>query len=212
MFVNLCCCSTVKKLLFWNSGPFTPGSGLVDIQQVYADMGLDMDYSNGWSGNIGDYGLIIWSLPQLDGGATGSDPPWWGSISGGTWQGRLLLSTRNTIAAPFSVGYVNGKSGITGIGVTAGHIDQSAGCSGVGSVEVDALNAGMSQFMFFDACTLSGGTTLSKTATGAVPWLAHNTVGTIDFVVSGADAFLRDGCTEFANNVPFFENLWNVAV
>ena len=200
MASGFCCCGNV---LFWKTNGGLSAMSLA--QTVYTNMGLTVHDNTNWSGSIDNYKLIIWLVAL-------SDPTWWPAITGGTWNGRLLLTCEHDSFNLASNTYVNGLAGLTGMGVTNDHIDSF--CSHDGSAEADPLNAGVTTIKFALTSQITGGTVLSKTATGASPWMAHNKVGTIDFVACGDSNHISDECGAgvITNNTPFLQNLWNVTV
>lgn len=199
-----CGCCVEGQVLIWDTnggGPLT-----TDLQQVYEDMGLVVHRSGSWSGTLADYGLIHWLIAE-------SNPTWWAEITGNTWVGRLHLTAENNGIAATSIAYVNGLTAMTGITITADAID--ANCDHNGTAEADDLTAGLSLIKYAFTSRVSGGTTLSKTVTGAHPWLARNKPGgsTIEFVISGDSNHADDSCDVALNeNLGLFENMWDVPV
>jgi hypothetical protein len=200
MLGTICCCK--KKVLLWLTNNLGPIGTYSDLTTVYTDMGKTVDDNTTWSGVLDDYSLIHFPIAL-------SDPSWWGSISGGTWAGRLHITAENNTSYAGSVTYVNGKSGITGISVTGDSID--AVCDHDGTAESDPMTSGLSLIKYAFTSQVASGTTLSKTVTGSHPWLARNTVGSIDFIVAGDANHAADSCN-VANgaNKALFQNMYNL--
>jgi hypothetical protein len=200
-----CCCGSGRVLIWTGNSSLGGEYSVLQLSAVYQNMGLMVDVLADLGNHLlSDYGLIHWL-------AAVSDPPWWPEITGGTWSGRLhLTGEHDAFGGGTAAAYVAGLSGVTGISVTADGID--SGCSHDGSVESDALTAGCTVIKYAMTSQVSGGATLSKTATGSNPWLARNKVGNIDFVVAGDSNHAIDGCSVVDANKKLFENMWNVAV
>ncbi len=209
------CCGSTDVLLWWTNCECGVGSAAPNqaaAKTFYETLGLSVDTNSDWTENIDDYQLILWP-------ASTSDPPRWSAIDDGAagdpsgWSGRIVMSAEHNLFAAqrASITYVNTKVGTTGITIVGDNID--AGCLGwEGSIEVDDLTAGATVMEYAGTSQTSGGTVLSKTATGALPWLARNkpSGSTIDFVVSG-DSNYMFGCSG-AHDANFFENLWTVSI
>lgn len=199
-----CCCKGI--LLLWDADHTVlppGGSQMSHMVEYYQSIGIKVDNQDTWTETLDDYPLIIW--PQA-----GIDPPWWDEISEGTWSGRFHITAEASFA---DAGYVDGKSEITGINVIFAEIDPF--CAHLGTVEVDDLTNGMTDFMYALTSKVSGGTTLSKTVTGAHPWIARNKSGNIDWVVAGDVNHLNNVCNSeglvIDTNKEFLKNLVSVA-
>lgn len=199
-----------KKVLIWNNdcSPSFIGSGWADLRDLYQAMGLRVDVIGDLTGHsLREYQLIHFPLAV-------SNPSWWGEISGNTWEGRLHITAEHndTTFVDFtpSIAYVNGLSGLTGIGVTGANMLGVFGTPG--TAEPDDLTAGMTGIWYSKTSAVSGGTTLSNTVTEMAPWLARNKPGgsLIDFVVSGDIDHMVSG--DLTLNSRLFQNMWNVPI
>jgi hypothetical protein len=207
MMMCSCCCKPRVLLWFANSNSAVFGISYSDIERVYSDMDIGVDNNANWTGNLNDYVLIFQPMAI-------SAPSWWAAITGAMWKGRLHLTAEHN-GFSNTITYVNGLSALTGIGVTARDIDP--GCGHVGSAQVDDLTAGIGGIFYADSSEVTGGTALCVSDSAGThpntPWIAHNVVGHIDFIVAGDQDHIADTCG-YANNQNkiFFQNLYNVAM
>lgn len=211
-----CCCGDV---LIWlaSQDPMAPFpvdiTDYEDLIAVYEDMGLTVHSDLDWTGNIADYSLVFVDTPY-------AAPSWWATATGGGWTGRIHL-----IGEYFPGGmttdvttWINSVTGTTGLTLIEDNIDSGASLSN-GSIETDDLTDGLTTALLYSATSrVSGGTVLSKTATGSENWIAHNKVGTVDYVLSGDSNHLVDdmgagaAITPGSDNELFAQNLYTVAV
>lgn len=160
-------------------------------------VGITIDNNTTWSGDIDDYGLVIFPLAT-------SNPSWLSSITVGSWSGLFVVTAdRNLFGS--SISYVHGLRTYTGISVTSADID--AGSFVAGSAESNTLNTGVSNIYYNATSSVSGGTTLSKTLTGSVPWLSTSQTGNVIYVVSGDSSFLT-GPSVSCPNSTLYSNFW----
>ncbi len=174
-----CCASGCTpggdSVLVWDKDNQFINFSLTGLKTVYTDEGITVDDDTDWSGDIDDYRLILWRLGI-------QDPSWWDSISDGSWCGRLFMAGDHNVNFQDAVTYIDGKSPLTGIGMTGDSI------SGTGTVETDDLTDGQSSFTVASGSVTDGGTLLSKlTSGGEEEWLARNKPSdqNVDFVISG---------------------------
>lgn len=203
-----------RKILVWAQSQGT-ALGLNEIRTIFPG-GVTVDV-NTWSGNLDDYSLICFPFALFD-------PPWWGPIAAGTWEGRLFITSdhwgqglSNPEEFDQSAAYVNSKSGLSGISLIA---DGLAGGNGFpGPVETDDLTAGVTNIWHVGTSRVSGGTTIARVrpVDGSHPFVARNKVGTIDWVVAGDSNILYDRESP-ANqwgallNSVFFNNMYDVDI
>jgi hypothetical protein len=213
-----CCCG--GDVLIW-LGSQDPAAALpadpswyATLKQTYEDMGLvvhfDADYTS-----ISNYSLVFIDTPY-------SAPSWWATATGGGWTGRICIVGEFSpgAASPGVISWINSVSGAThGMTITAAIIDAIGLYDG--TIETDALTAGLTTALLYGATSeVSGGTVLSKTEFTAQEWIHHNKVGTVDYVLSGDSNHLIDdpggggltGITPGSDNERFAQNLYNVAV
>lgn len=182
------------------------------LKDTYEAMGLVVHFDADYTGSIDSYSLVFVDTPA-------STPSWWASATGGGWTGRICLIGEYDTAVPASVfTWLNSVTATTGLTIIADSID--AGVLWNGSIEADSLTAGLATALqYSNTSRVSGGTVLSKTATGAQNWITHNKVGTVDYVLSGDSNHLIDdllggltGITPGSDNEKFAQNLYTVAV
>lgn len=202
MLLGTGCCCNRGDVLFWyiNSARFT--GPLTGMEDIYRAMGLNVQQVTIFQPtfDISSFKLIVWPIGFVD-------PVWWPQIVAGTWNGRLMITTENFTSFSDSATYLDGKSGITGIGVGTDAIDD--GITRDAPVTADPLVAGQGTLRYTFTNTVSGGTTLSTTVIEGKPWISRNKVGSTDFVMSGDVNVILD---HVVHNTPFIQNLWNVAV
>ncbi len=186
--------STGTMVLIWPSTSPT----FTDLAAVYSGMGLTVHDSGTWSADIDDYGLIFVF-------GTTSDPSWFSTVTGSSWGGLICLCGENTLVGSSTNTWISTNSGLTGITVIDDIID--IGFS-AGTAESDQLTTGCSNIYYAVTSQVSGGTTLSKTVTGAHPWLAKGSSGNITWVISGDDDHLSNSAGAVASNTTFIQNLW----
>jgi len=193
-----CCCS--GRVLFWLANSEFSVT-MLGAEAIYTGMGLTVNYDTSWTGTLNDYALVVWPFAL-------TDPTWWSQISGDTWRGRLAVFGEHS-GFPGTNTYLNSVSGVTGVTIVPDFID--GGCGKPGTVEPDALTAGQTPNLYYGLTSqVSGGTTLSKTVTGAHPWIARSKPATnTEFVVAGDSNWITDGC-DITVNTQFLKNLWTV--
>lgn len=211
-----CCCDTVGNVLIMNSNNSGASGPLINLQDVYADLGATVDVvEEGDSPNMLAYRLIFLLVPDSDLVADIWDPieDGAGEVSGGV-NARVVILTPGT--GPHAAGsrtYINSKTGVHGVTITN---TPGAGSLFDGTVETDDLTAGQTPVLKYGgAFSTSGGTALSKRAAGDTadpgnPWIARNTVGWVDFVVAGSSAAFSD--VTVADNIVFLTNLLTVDI
>lgn len=222
-----CCrCVTGNLVLLWNTDqdPISPPAlvNLTVLKGIFTTLGATAHLSDEWTGTLSDYVLIIWPLAV-------QNPSWWAQISGGTWEGRLVITAEYTgfvsTTHDASRDYVNG---IPFHGMTVGdNYTISIGCSPGEpyTASVHNLTFGQSVLRGGATASVSGGTTLytalSSTffndnipsATPSLPMMQQAKSGLIDWVVSGDSNPFIDQCPNEVNqNVQFFYNLWTVPI
>jgi len=202
-----CCCGTTGNVLLWETGSMAPGLSYANMLQIYVDMGLIIQI-DGLATDISPFGLIFLSLPI-------ADPPWWEQIANLKWTGRLVITGEWGPTFNDAINFINSKAGITGMSLNSDLFDE--GCGQIGSVTADPLCAGQDTILYGATSTVNGGTVLSRTATGAHPWMSHNKKtgdGKIDFVLCGDTNHLANDCplSQTLHNKPFIQNLWNVGL
>ncbi len=200
----LSCTPGGDSVLFWNIDNLALNVTYDDLIAVYEDQMITVDDDTSWSTDIDDYRLILWPTAK-------QNPTWWSSISDGTWCGRLFMTAEGDTedVSDVSINYIDGKSSLTGIGMTA------ANNAGNGSVETDDLTAGMgSSFDLNNGSTTDGGTVLSITTIDSAEILTRNKPAGqfIDFVICGDSAMMTDDVGAFPTNEPFFQNLYDVVI
>ena len=201
---DCCCPPRGGMVLLWNTDNEHLGI-VAEVQDLYEAMGLTVHYAYDYTGEITDYGLILW-LEAVE------DPSWWSVIAAGAWRGRLHMTSNHGTWTPDSIAYINSKTGLTGI--TINEDTHDIGCNQLGTSETHDLTDGQDNIYYAATASVSGGTTLSKTVTTDDPWIAANQVGRIDFVISGdADHVRLTDCENHVTlNTPFIQNLWTVKV
>ena len=201
-----CGCDSGRVLIWRANSHASWGGTLIGLQAIYENMGLTVHTHSNWSGTLSDYSLIHFPVAI-------SDPSWWSQISGNTWRGRLHMTAENNNAGTFdtSITYVDGKSGITGMGIFGDTINFL--CSHNGTVEADDMTAGVTLIKYSLTSRVTSGTPLSK-ASGNT-WLARNkpSGSNIDFIVSGDVNHMDDTCAGvIAANTKLLENMFTVPV
>lgn len=199
---DACCCG--KRVLLWRTNILSVPSTFVDLIAAYEDMGLIVDTDSTWTGDIHDYHLIFFLIAE-------SDPTWWSTVTGGDWTGRVVMTAEHSgIPSQPSIDYVNSKSGITGISIIADDLD----CI----VCVEAIRDSMHALVWpwvprlSQACTsaTSGGTSLFVTVQYNQECIAVTDGPPVSWVIGGDSNPFDDACA--ADNILFFENLWNIAL
>lgn len=179
--------------------------------------------------DINDYGLLIFSLPQVV-------PHFWQLIVNGQWSpckgpGRICLNgeyQQYISNNGLNLTAVNQMAGLFGMSVGTGTFDCCCRDDRANPVFAHHLTAGMSRLHMACTAKVSGGTRLSKTVVGspdndcanAVPpdrptyeapggtWIAASGINGYEMVLAG-DSNHLGGCTP---NYRFYRNLWTVQV
>lgn len=87
------CCGCKPRglyVLLWDRNK-TTSYGLSEAKAVYTGDGITAHLSSEWTGEIDEYGLIIWNTPTLDPAYDPVPVPWWPLDE--RWSGRVYLGT-----------------------------------------------------------------------------------------------------------------------
>jgi hypothetical protein len=189
-------------VLLWDTNCNFFGQALSRLQAVYAGLSIPTDLSGTWSGNLNDYGTIIWCMAE-------SDPSWWPQIVDGTWLGRLHV-TAEASTNPTTQAYVNSKAPLHGMTVAP---DDSAIALEYNTPSSDPLAQGLSSLGGGATASVSGGITLFTNPTLALPMMQRTQpTPQISWIVCGDSNHATDYSfpTIPAINAAFFANLVNV--
>jgi hypothetical protein len=196
-----------KKILIWNLDNVDL---LTVVEAVLVCQQFSETHLDTWSGNLDDYQLILFP-------AATADPPWWSSISGGNWVGRILITCDHNNQSQLlpSITYLNSKSSLTGVSITGAALDSG---NGIGSTpETDDLTSGVANIFHAATSVTSGGVVLAKTVESAQSFNARNKSGETDWIVCGDSNVIIDrdsGGQQWGAqlNFNFLSNLFSVPV
>jgi hypothetical protein len=194
-----------RRVLLWeiDSEPGGIDTGLGQANAIYLGLGVPSDFEYNWTGNLSDYGLIIWPIAE-------NDPVWWSQVDGGGWQGRIHLTTEYDIFVT-SRDYVNSKTALHGMINAADASSPPGGANEDATPGDDPLAQGLSRLVHADTSSVSGGITVFTNTTLGLPMMQHNQPGRIDWVLAGDSNHITDLVPGNAiANAGFFENLINV--
>jgi hypothetical protein len=164
--------------------------------------GYDVDIVH--SGTTADYNTIFISRD--------ADPSWWGDITGGGWTGRVILVGEYTLLGPRPAYTAWASEQPSGMSLVDDSVHDS-GSVQTTNIAVDDLTDGVTTFTFGAAAEVSGGTPLIMSSSGSVPLISHNTIGTVDWVLTGdMNPFLPDWFGIDAGNGQFSVNCCSVPV
>jgi hypothetical protein len=189
-----------RRVLLWQIDSYgTPTTSLAECRDVYVSLGVPWSSNVNWSGNLSDYGLIIWPMAQ-------NDPVWWSQL--GTWVGRLHMTAEYDVFTD-TRNYVNGRIAFHGMTVGNDH-SEIVGGNEAAIPSSDPLAAGVNSLIHADTASVSGGQTIF-TNIEVGPMMQHNQIGKVDWVVAGDSNHITDNVPGNATaNTNFLANLINV--